>query len=610
MKRIELLAPAKDLMSGKIAIDYGADAVYIGAERFGARSGATNTMNDVRELAQYAHLFGAKLYVTMNTIIYDNELDQARQQAIEAWKAGADALIVQDMAMLEMDLPPIEMHASTQTFALRADRVNFLANSGFARVILERAISLEEIREIRKHTDVELEAFVHGAICVGFSGQCYFSQTMMGRSGNRGQCAQPCRWTYNLLDENYNRLIEDKHLLSVRDLDMSEYVEQMIDAGITSFKVEGRLKDENYVKNTVAYYRKRIDSVIARRDDCQRSSFGNSVVGFEPAPEKTFARGFTDWFISGKMGKVAEFNTPKATGRRVGKVRKVLGKSFELDGDVVLHSGDGICFLDGEGNFSGTNINRVAGRMVEPNRIDGIKVGTEIYRNFDKAFADMLGRDVTKRKLDVVLTMNCRVGQVVLSAEDSRGNRAEICSEPITDVAKNRERMLAAINSQLSKSGDTPFVIKDINVVCNGEMPFLTAAQLNDLRRSVLNKLEECIVKNYVRTERKPAESVVDYPEKILDFRANVVNKLSENFYRKRGVTEIQPGYELLEDNVGAVVMTSRYCIRRECGMCLKNPKTKCRGKLFIENNFHTFELKFDCANCEMSLVYGGSRKN
>ncbi len=609
MKRIELLAPAKDLRSGKIAIDYGADAVYIGAERFGARSGATNSMSDVAELARYAHLFGAKLYVTMNTIIYDDELDEAKRQAENAWQAGADALIVQDMAMLELDLPPIELHASTQTFALRADRVEFLAKSGFSRVILERAVSLDEIREIRKHTDVELEAFVHGAICVGFSGQCYFSQTMMGRSGNRGQCAQPCRWTYNLLDQDFNRLIEDKHLLSVRDLNMSEYVGDLIDAGITSFKVEGRLKDENYVKNTVAYYRQHIDRVIAKRDDCERSSFGRSEVMFEPAPEKTFTRGFTDWFISGKMDKVAEFNTPKATGAYLGRVKCLINKSFELDTKEVLTAGDGICFKDSRSGFSGTNVNRVEGKIVYPNKMDGIEVGTEIYRNFDKSFADMLTRDVTLRRLDVSMHVGGRIGEVVLKAEDTRGNSSEVVLNGDMDIAKNRERMEMTVRSQLAKSGDTPFEVKHISVDFADSMPFLTAATLNGFRRQVLTKLESTILNNYARTERVVTDEKSAYPQSTLDFRANVVNHLSEKFYRERGVTNIQSGYELLSDYAGAVVMTSRYCIRRECGMCLKNPKTKYRGKLFIENNFHTFELKFDCANCEMSLIYCGNRK-
>ena len=609
MKRIELLAPAKDLVSGKIAIDYGADAVYIGAERFGARSGATNSMNDVKELAQYAHLFGAKLYVTMNTIIYDDEIDEARRQAENVWLAGADALIVQDMAMLEMELPPIELHASTQTFALRGDRIDFLAQSGFSRVILERAISLEEIREIRKHSDVELEAFVHGAICVGFSGQCYFSQTMMGRSGNRGQCAQPCRWTYNLLDQDFNRLIEDKHLLSVRDLNMSKYVADLIDAGITSFKIEGRLKDENYVKNTVAYYRQHIDRVIADRKDCVRSSFGSSEIRFEPAPEKTFTRGFTDWFISGKMDKVAEFNTPKATGAFVGRVKRLLGKAIELDTRELLTAGDGICFLDGNGIFTGTNVNRVEGRVIYPNKMDGIVVGTEIYRNYDKSFADMLLRDNTKRRLCISMNFSGRPGEVTLVAEDENGNRAEESLTVDMEPAKNQDRMVDTFKTQLVKSGDTPFSVKQLNVDFPDLVPFLTVAQLNELRRNVLSKLKSAILNNYTRNERIKADTNVSYPQTELDFRANVVNHLSENFYRKQGVEKIESGFELMSDYTGAVVMTSRYCIRRECGMCLKNQKTKYRGKLYIENNFHTFELKFDCANCEMSLIYCGNRK-
>lgn len=381
MKRLELLAPARDYASAVAAVDAGADAIYIGGARFGARHAAANSVDDIRRAAEYAHLYGVRVHATLNTLLYDDELAAAERQARELVAAGVDALIVQDMALRRMSLP-VELHASTQTAIRTPAEAAFLGNAGFARVILERALSLDEIRAICRATTAEVECFVHGAICVGYSGQCYLSRSMSARSGNRGECSQPCRLSYDLEDAAGRRILRGKYLLSVRDLNLADRLGALIDAGVTSFKIEGRLKDEGYIRNVVAYYRRRLDEAIASRGDCRRASVGETRLDFTPDPAKSFTRGESEYFLMGRSAGVASFDTPKSVGEFVGRVAACDVRGFTLDRDAALAAGDGICI-----GADGTNVNSVEGRRIAPNRMPAsIRPGAAVYRNLDSRF--------------------------------------------------------------------------------------------------------------------------------------------------------------------------------------------------------------------------------
>lgn len=606
IRRLELLAPAKDLPHGMTAIDYGADAVYIGAPKFGARAAVGNSMDDIRQLADYAHRFRARVFLALNTVLYDDELADAQRIARQAWEAGVDALIVQDMALANMELPPIPLHASTQTFNLSPEKAAFFGKAGFSRVILERAISLDEIRHIRAATDVELEAFVHGAICVCYSGQCYMSQAVSGRSGNRGKCMQPCRWDYNLTGENFRRLATAKHLLSVNDLNLSAHLEALADAGVTSFKIEGRLKDMTYLKNSVAYYRQKLDELIARRTDLARVSEGETAFDFVPDPEKTFSRGFTDYYLTDPKNRVSSFDTPKSVGQYIGEVRKTAKDSFIIDNGGALANGDGICFV-ADGEMLGTNVNRADGKTAWPNRMDGIAIGTKIYRNYDHTFARGLDRSKTRRTVGVTAQVSVDAERLTLRFTDSAGNTVEQSATGAYDLAQNPAKAEETIRQQVAKTGDTVFRVETIEIEW-GTPRFVPSSVLNGLRREALEMLDAQRLKTYPREIRRPSDDTAAYPQTTLDYRANVTNRQAEAFYQKHGVTTIEPGFELQDDHIGREVMRTKYCIRREMGECLREKTCSYPGPMQLENNYNVFELKFDCARCEMALVYKGKR--
>ena len=381
------------------AVDYGADAVYIGGSKFGARRGACNPVEEVARAVEYAHQYGVRIHATLNTLLFDGELADAEAEARALIAAGVDALIVQDMALRRMELP-VELHASTQMCNMTPEQARFLGDCGFARVILERALSLEEIRAVAAAMKADVECFVHGAICVGYSGRCFLSRSMSERSGNRGACSQPCRLTYDLTDGRGRSYLSGRHLLSVRDLDLSGHIGELLDAGVTSFKIEGRLKDINYIRNVVAYYRRALDEALAARPQLRRSSVGVSRPDFRPDPAKSFTRGASEYFFAGRSAGVASFDTPKSVGEYVGRVVSCDARSFRLDGDVELAPGDGICFVTGRGP-SGTNVNAVEGRRITPNRMEGIRPGVELYRNFDRRFNLVLERSRTRRVIPV-----------------------------------------------------------------------------------------------------------------------------------------------------------------------------------------------------------------
>ncbi len=595
---IELLSPARNYDAAIAAIDCGADALYIGAESFGARRGATNTTDDIARVVDYAHLFGVKVFVTLNTILYERELKEAEALARRLIDVGVDALIVQDMAYREMNLP-VELHASTQVCNMTPDGAKFLQESGFSRVILERALSLEEIKAIRAATEVDLECFIHGAICVGHSGRCYLSRSQSSRSGNRGECSQPCRLTYDLVTERGEKLISGKHLLSVKDFDLSERIGDLIDAGVVSFKIEGRLKDDNYIKNVVSYYRRKIDEAIASRPECQRASVGRSEIEFEPDPKKSFTRDGGEYMFAGKRAGVASFLTPKAVGEYVGCVATTSKRDFRLVGKVALNAGDGICVITPEG-IVGTNVNRVEGNTIEPNRMEGIKAGMEVYRNYDHRFTQAVERSRTRRAVEAKCNLMLSAEGISVTYTDEEGLSVSVERSMALDGSKSVDKMRAVAEEQMAKSGDSIFRVVSVDVV--GAEWFATAKMLAEVRREALSMLAAKRMTRTMEHDIRTDSGEARFPVQRLGAEYNVVNSLSRRFYLKHGVEHIIDGLDLWTTTLGERVMESSYCIRREIGECLKKG-TKLRERLYIEHGRHRYRLDFDCAKCRMSLI-------
>ncbi|MEG1623218.1 MAG: U32 family peptidase [Alistipes sp.] len=599
MKKIELLAPAKDLKAAMAAVDYGADAIYIGGARFGARRTAGNSIEDIAQVVAYAHRFGVRVYCTLNTLVYDAELAEAETQARELIATGIDALIVQDMAFRRMNLP-IELHASTQMWNASPEKIVFLEKCGFARTILERALSLNEIRAIRAATTHDLECFIHGAICVGYSGRCFLSRSMTAdRSGNRGVCSQPCRLTWDLVDEQGQRIIERKHLLSVRDLNLSAHLGELIDAGVTSFKIEGRLKEIDYIKNVVAYYRELLDRILAKRPDCVRSSVGESQPDFTPNPIKSFTRGESDYFFSGKRVGVTSFDTPKSIGEFLGRVERVEKKVFHLDRPVEVTAGDGLCFLTPNG-LSGTNVNGVNATAIEPNRMDNILPGVAIYRNDDHRFNLSLERSRTRRVIPVKAEVRIARDRAYVRFEDAEGASCEVVREGAFELAKDAVKMIATIRSQMMKSGETLFDVREVNTG-DGHW-FVPVSLLAEIRREGLEKLLQKREQRQLSHQILPEELSAIYPSTQLMAEENVTNKLAEQFYRDHGVTDIEQGFDLGGSTVGRRVMCSAYCIRREIGACLRE-RPSLKEPLYLVRGAFRYRLEFDCKRCEMSLI-------
>ena len=603
-RKIELLAPAKDFQTAVDAIDCGADAVYIGGAKFGARYAAGNSLEDIRRTAEYAHRYGVKVYATLNTLLFDDELEEAERLAREIIAAGVDALIVQDMAYCRMDLP-IELHASTQTNCVTPERVKFFEQAGFARAILERSLSKEQIVEIRKATNIELEAFIHGAICVGHSGRCFLSRSMSERSGNRGACTQPCRLTYDLTDANRNIIIKGKHLLSVRDLDLSARLGEMLDAGITSFKIEGRLKERTYVRNIVSLYRQLLDREIAKRPDCERSSVGRSTIEFEPNALRSFTRGASEYFFDGKCRGVASFDTPKSMGEQIGKIIKSDRRGIILDRKHDLATGDGVCFIV-DGALVGTSVVGIDGERVQLNRYDGVGVGTEFFRNYNRLFSQSVERSRIKRTIAVDLKLEFDDETITLTATDEQGLTSSLSVDCPTEEARDKAKGEEALRRQLSRSGDTIFEVREIEIA---NLRFAPMSVVGALRRDVLDKHEAYRVAIYESERHQAAETssrnrkccTALYPTDTLAPQDNVTNRLAREFYTESGVEHIAAPLELSESFEGECVMVSSYCIRREIGQCLREKPTL-RGDLFIEHGTHRYRLEFDCKRCEMRV--------
>ncbi|MDI9863436.1 U32 family peptidase [Flectobacillus sp. DC10W] len=606
-RKIEILAPAKNLYQGMAAVNAGADAVYMGAHQFGARSNATNSVEDVAEMVKYAHLFKAKVFVVINTILYDNELEACRKLIYELYDIGVDALIIQDMAIMEMDLPPIVIHASTQANNRDANHVKFLADAGMKRVVLARELNLDQIQEIHKATDVELEFFVSGALCVSFSGNCYMSVANGERSANRGSCAQNCRLPYRLEDGTGKTLIENSHLLSIKDLDLSDQLPNLIEAGISSFKIEGRLKDLVYVKNNTSFLRKKLDSFLEENSDrFEKASSGRTFYNFEPEMDRSFNRGYTDYFLNKRKEKIGSWESPKSKGQYIGKVLEIKANGYIIENYEKLNNGDGLYFQNEAGEADGAQINIIFNNIVIPNTFKPLAIGTEIYRNSDAEFNKMVEKENSAvRKIGVKLEFTETETGFQLLAIDEDGHQSVGTIEVAKELAKSQDSVIPNIKKNLAKTGNTPFIVDELEVEFS-ENWFLPISKVNEIRRDVLERLVDIRVNEYHREEHKLEKTTHPYPVEKLDFMYNVSNKMARTFYQRHGVTEIEKAFELQWDPGKSRVMTTKYCVKYELGKCARYQRQTMGEKvvepLTLKHGEVEYKLKFNCKPCEMEI--------
>ena len=601
MRTIELLSPAKNLECGLAAVNHGADAVYIGAPMFSARAAAGNSLADIEQLISYAHRYRSKVLVALNTVLTDSQLTEAQKLITQIYETGADALIVQDLGILQLDLPPIELHASTQTDNRTVEKVKFLQDAGFSRVVLARELTLNQIRQISSQTDVELECFVHGALCVSYSGQCYISQAMTGRSANRGECAQYCRLPYQLTDSNGQVLVKNKHLLSLKDLDLSDHLEELTDAGVTSFKIEGRLKDADYVKNITAYYRKKLDAILEKRSDIKKSSQGTITFFFEPNPDKSFRRSATDYFLNGRHRDISQPETPKSVGEEIGIITYVSAQYIEIKTEKDIHNGDGLCFFAKDGTLSGFRVNRVEGKKIFPAEMPVTEPNILLYRNQDHEFDKILAGKTSERKIGVDIQFSETSDGFSIQITDEEGISAgcEFVSEK--QPANNAERALQTIESQLTKLGNTIYTARNVDISVSAPR-FLPASALNEWRRQTIELLDEKRLKAYITRKRKPANTEAVFPEKKLTYLGNVTNERAREFYLKHGVEEVMPGFEVIAEP-DVPLMFCKHCIKYSLGWCPKEGyRATFREPLYITYKNQQFQLEFDCRKCEMMV--------
>lgn len=605
-KKVEILAPAKNLYQGMAAINAGADAVYMGAHHFGARSNATNSVEDVAEMVKYAHLFKAKVFVVINTILYDNELEQCRKLIYELYDIGVDALIIQDMAIMEMDLPPIVIHASTQANNRDAQHVKFLHDAGMKRVVLARELNLDQVREISEATDVELEFFVSGALCVAFSGNCYMSVANGERSANRGSCAQNCRLPYQLIDGTGKTLIANSHLLSIKDLDLSDQLPNLIEAGVTSFKIEGRLKDIVYVKNNTSYLRQRLDNFLEGNEKYEKASSGRTFYNFEPEMDRSFNRGYTAYFVNKRKEKIGSWESPKSKGQYIGKVLEIKANGYVIENYELLNNGDGLYFVNENGEADGAQINIMFNNIAIPNTFKPLAVGTEIYRNSDAEFNKMVEKENSAvRKIGVSLKFTETADGFQLLATDEDGHQSVQSFQTTKELAKSQESVIPNIKKNLAKTGNTPFIVDEIEVELSNNW-FLPISKVNEIRREVLEQLVDIRIKEYHREEYQIKKTDHPYPVQKLDFMYNVSNKMARAFYKRHGVTEIEKAFELQWDPGKARVMTTKYCVKYELGKCARFQRDTMGEKLVepltLKHGENEYKLKFNCKPCEMEI--------
>lgn len=619
MRKLELLAPAKDLKCGIAAIDCGADAVYIGAARFGARQAVGNSIDDINELCEYAHKFGCKVYVTVNTIIYDNELEDTQKLLNELGRIGVDAILVQDMGITKLQLPQnVALHASTQTDNRSAEKVEWLARHNFDRVVLARELSLEEIRNIhRRVPQTELEVFVHGALCVSYSGVCYASEYCFGRSANRGACAQFCRMKFDLTDKDGNEIINQAHLLSLKDMCRIDSLEQLADAGVTSFKIEGRLKDINYVRNVTAAYSNQLNEIISRRgSEYERASSGVCDIRFTPNLNKTFNRGFTDYFLNGRTNDLASFYTPKAMGEYVGKVKEIRGNSFNVAGTTSFANGDGLCFINSNNELEGFRINRAEGNRLFPLRMPrGLRKGIALYRNSDQLFEKELNGDNVQRKLGIRINIKASAEGLHIEAKTC-DEKLHINLQKDISLEKAQKSQVDNIKRQISKFGNTIFTVEDVIVEPTDFPWFIPNSILAEIRRQAADELmgrlsemseNQKDTKTKDQAQQLPDNGKVSF-HSISSYQQpymyNIANRLAHSFYEQEGMSDITPAFEIRKPS-SPLVMQCRYCLRHELGQCKKSHKQSGLLKEPLHLRLadgRTFRLEFDCKKCQMNI--------
>lgn len=598
MRRIELLSPAKNLETALAAINNGADAVYIGAPAFGARKAAGNSIEDIGTLVDHAHRFYCRVFVTLNTILYDHELKEVEMLIRQLYEAGVDALIVQDTGILELDLPPIPLHASTQMHNYQLERIKFLDQLGFQRIVLARELSLEQIKAIRKEVKAELEVFIHGALCVSLSGQCYLSQYISGRSANRGECAQPCRMKWSVKDSGGKLLIDKKHVLSLKDLNLSDYIDALIDAGVDSFKIEGRLKDENYVINTTRHYSSQINKHLITRPDVKRVGSGKVFANFEPEPERSFNRGYTNYFIDRRQKGLVNMDSPKSVGKQIGIAKETKVHKLFIESNEVISNGDGICYFEA-GELKGIRVNTAEGNMLCCNEVVNIAPGTTLYRNYDHRFVTKLEKEKSVRKIQVVIKATGQNGRLKLTVTDEDGVTAGYEPEECFEQA-NRPEQVERIRQQLMKCGESCFVCQSVEY--ENEVLFIPAAVINSFRRSLLEQLLVNREKERVLLSPDQWNKEVEYTGYV-DWKHNVVNQKAVLFYRGHTRGEVEDGFEKNSSPERTELMCTRYCLLYEIGRCRKECNNNdLKFPLFLCNEKQQFRLDFDCGNCFMKI--------
>lgn len=599
---LELLAPARDLATGRAAINSGADAVYIGGPGFGARAAASNTVADIEALVRHAHPFGAKVFATVNTLLTDDQFPAAVSLIGHLYEAGVDAIIIQDPGLLQHQLPPVPLHASTQFNNFTPQKVKFLEEVGISRVVLARELTLTEISAIRAVTRVELEFFIHGALCVSLSGQCYLSHALTGRSANRGECSQPCRSYYSLFNGDGLQLAQNKHLLSMKDLNLSAHIAQLAMAGITSFKIEGRLKDEKYVRNITAHYSRLLNAFIEANPGFRRASEGKAEISFAPDPERSFNRGFTSYFIDGRQQDIHSPEGAGARGKLVGTVRQVRRDHLVVDLIDPVVNGDGLGFFDAAGRQMGVRINRAEGNRLFPLSLDGLREGTQLFRNHDQAFETLLDRLPAVRKLLVAATFDETSQGISLTL--TTGRVSVVVSQAIekTDL-REVAGFSAFVTGQIGKSGDTIFAIPEVKINCRPLL--IRASVLNALRREGLAALHQALLQAYPKSERGVRNEAAPYPEAAIDFRGNVLNQHARLFFEKHGATVAEEGMERGMGAAGKPLMTTRHCLRFVFNACPKQPgvpKNEGNGSWWLTGSQQVFQLSFDCRRCLMEV--------
>lgn len=612
--KIELLSPAKNLECGIEAINHGADAVYIGAPKFSARVAANSTISEIEQLTKYAHKFGAKVHIALNTILTDEELEEANLLIPKLYQVGVDALIIQDLGILSLDLPPIELHASTQMDNRTLDKILLLEQLGFHRAVLARELSLQEIVAIKNQSSIALEGFVHGALCVSYSGQCYVSQAFTSRSANRGTCSQLCRLPYTLYDCDGNALVENQHLLSLKDMDRSNYLAEMIEAGITSFKIEGRMKELSYVKNVTAFYRQKLDAILEKDTRLERLSYGKSTFFFQPDPTKTFHRDKTDYFLKERGAVVTTLNTPKSTGEKVGVVKKVCYDYFIYEG-IPLQNGDGLIFFNQEEELVGFRVNKVEGQKVYPAEMPQINNNQELYRNFDHQFEKLLQKKSAERKIGLAFLFEEQNDGFLVQVSDEMGYSATLPFPMEKVEAQKAEEAFTQIKTQFSKLGNTDFQLDSIKIQTE-KAYFIPASQLSQMKREIIIALEEKRLKNPVsnpvsKIERKEHGKVFPSQGTYLQ---NIYNSSAEKIFFSMGGEMTEPAFEKVEPQSDPLLMHCKHCIKYTLGYCARyngaqvGKKPELQEPLILIHKKIKLRLEFDCVACAMK-IYRYSQK-